>query len=167
MRKTLFVWAGAACVLALAVAGYLVAGPKAMAPNVGYTQLNGSKHQFADLRGQVVLVNFWATSCRTCVMEMPAIVATHDKFAARGFQTVAVAMSHDPPANVVHFAETRKLPFTVAIDLDGSIAKGFGDIAVTPTTLLIDRQGRIVQRIVGEPDFAALHTHIERLLSAG
>lgn len=167
MKKTSFVWAGAACALAFAVAGYLVAGPKAMAPNVGYTQLNGAKHQFADLRGQVVLVNFWATTCSVCVKEMPDIVATHDKFAARGFQTLAVAMSYDAPANVVNFAETRKLPFTVAIDLDGAIAQGFGAIAVTPTTLLIDKQGRIVQRIVGEPDFAALHAHIERLLNAG
>lgn len=167
MKKTSFVWAGAACALALAVAGYLVAGPKATAPNVGYTQLNGAKQQFADLRGQVVLVNFWATTCGICVKEMPAIVATHDKFAARGFQTLAVAMSYDAPANVVHFAETRKLPFTVAIDLDGAIAQGFGSIAATPTTLLVDRQGRIVRRIVGEPDFAELHAHIERLLAAG
>lgn len=167
MKKSSLVWAGTACALALAFAGYLVAGPKAMAPNVGYTQLNGTKHQFADLRGQVVLVNFWATSCSTCVKEMPAIVATHDKYAARGFQTLAVAMSYDAPANVVNFAETRGLPFTVAIDLDGAIAQGFGRIAATPTTLLVDKQGRVVQRIVGEPDFAALHAHIERLLGAG
>lgn len=167
MKKSSFLWASALCALAVAVAGYLASGPKAMAPDVGYTQLNGSKHRLADLRGQVVLVNFWATDCAPCVKEMPALIATHDKFGARGLQTLAVSMRHDMPANVVRFAEARRLPFTVAIDLDGAIAQGFGSVRVTPTTLLIDREGRIVRRIVGEPDFAELHAHIERLLGAG
>ena len=60
-------------------------------------------------------MNFWATSCTTCVHEMPLIVATHEKFKARGFETLAVAMRYDPPAYVINFAETRKLPFGVVI----------------------------------------------------
>jgi peroxiredoxin len=72
------------------------------------------------MAGKVMLVNFWATSCATCVKEMPQIVATHDKFKARGLDTLAVAMSYDPPAFVAKFAETRKLPFGVAIDNTGA-----------------------------------------------
>jgi len=167
MKKTRVLWAGIVLLLALAFAGYLVARPKAMAPDVGYTQLDGTKHRLAGLRGQVVLVNFWATDCVPCVKGMPALVATQHRFGARGLQTLAVSMSHDAPANVVRFAEARRLPFAVAIDLDGAIAQGFGSVRVTPTLLLIDRQGRIDRRIVGEPDFAELHGHIERLLGAG
>jgi peroxiredoxin len=134
------------------------------APAVSYTLLDGSMRSTEQLRGKVVLVNFWATSCTTCVHEMPQIVATHEKFKQRGFDTLAVAMSYDPPAYVANFAETRKLPFGVAIDNTGEIAKRFDNVRGTPTTFLINKRGEIVKRYVGEPDFAALHRLIESLL---
>lgn len=135
------------------------------APAVSYTLLDGERGSIETLRGKVVLVNFWATSCATCVAEMPQIVTTHSRFKARGFETLAVAMRHDAPARVAHFAQTRQLPFGVAIDNTGDIAKQFGDVQVTPTTFLIDRRGRIVKRYVGTPDFAALHLLVEQLLA--
>lgn len=112
-----------------------------------------------------MVVNFWATSCATCVKEMPQIVATHEKYKARGLDTVAVAMSYDPPAFVSRFAETRKLPFGVAIDNTGNVANAFGPVQMTPTTFLINKRGEIVKRYVGEPDFAAFHELIEKLLA--
>src|SRR5688500_11714984 len=91
-----------ALALAIAAAGATLAwrglGQKERAPDAAYTLLDGSKGQVADLRGKVVLVNFWATSCTTCVHEMPQIVSTHEKYKARGYETLAVAMSYDPPA---------------------------------------------------------------------
>lgn len=136
------------------------------APPVDYVLLDGSRHQSAQAwAGKVMLVNFWATSCTTCVKEMPEIIATHRKFQARGFDTLAVAMSYDPPAYVANFAETRQLPFGVAIDNTGEIARKFGQVQLTPTTFLINKRGDIVKRFVGEPDFAALHATIERLLA--
>ena len=137
------------------------------APNVGYTLLNGQKAQLADLRGKVVLVNFWATSCATCVGEMPKVVSTYEKFKSRGYDTLAVAMSYDPPAYVINYAESRKLPFGVAIDNTGSVAQGFGDVRLTPTSYLLNKRGEIVKRYVGEPDFAALHVLVEKLLAEG
>ena len=137
------------------------------APSVAYTLLDGQKHQLDALRGKVVLVNFWATSCTTCVKEMPNIIATHDRFKSRGYETLAVAMHYDPPAYVANFAETRKLPFGVAIDNTGGIAKAFGDVRLTPTTFLINKRGEIVKRYVGEPDFDALHALVEKLLAEG
>ena len=137
----------------------------APAPQVSYTLLDGQKTSTDQLKGQVVLVNFWATSCTTCVAEMPQIMATHQKYKAQGYQTVAVAMQYDPPAYVSNFAQTRKLPFGVAIDNAGDIAKGFGDIKITPTTFLINKRGEIVKRYVGAPDFQALHALVEKLLA--
>ena len=136
-----------------------------MAPNAAYTLLDGSRSTIDSLRGKVVLVNFWATSCTTCVHEMPQIVATHQKFKARGFETLAVAMRYDPPAYVISFAETRKLPFGVVIDNTGEIAKSFDQVQLTPTTVLINKRGEIVKRYIGEPDFAALHQLVETLLA--
>ncbi|MCI4440590.1 TlpA disulfide reductase family protein, partial [Tibeticola sp.] len=126
--------------------------------------LDGNKQTTADFKGRVLLVNFWATTCTTCVAEMPKLVATHQKYASQGYETLAVAMQYDPPAYVVNFAQTRKLPFKVAIDNTGSVAKAWGDVQLTPTTYLVDKQGRIVKRYVGEPDFAELHRLIEELL---
>lgn len=154
--------------LAIGVGGYLAfqsVGAKDMAPSVGYTLLDGKQSTTDQQRGKVLLVNFWATSCTTCVHEMPQIVATHEKFKARGFDTLAVAMSYDPPAYVINFAETRKLPFGVAIDNTGAIAKSFGQVQLTPTSVLINKRGEIVKRYVGEPDFVALHQLVEKLLA--
>jgi peroxiredoxin len=134
-------------------------------PAVSYTLLDGRKSSTESLRGKVVLINFWATSCATCVAEMPQIVATHHKFNQRGYETVAVAMSYDPPALVARFAESRRLPFGVAIDNTGEIAQRFGNVQLTPTSVLIDKRGQIVRRFVGAPDFAALHTLIDKLLA--
>ena len=135
------------------------------APEFSYSLLDGRKGSTRELRGKVLLVNFWATSCVTCVKEMPELVATHLKFRERGFETLAVAMSYDPPAYVARFAETRQLPFGVVIDNTGAIAAGFGDVKLTPTTFLIDKRGGIVKRYVGEPDFPALHALVDKLLA--
>jgi peroxiredoxin len=151
----------AACLVALAV--YLSNRPAA-APQTRFVLLDGSSTVTDDFKGRVTLVNFWATSCAVCVAEMPQLVATHQKFQSQGFATVAVAMQYDPPSYVVHFAQTRLLPFGVAIDNTGEVAQAWGDVAATPTTFLLNRRGEIVRRYVGAPDFAELHRIIERLL---
>jgi thiol-disulfide isomerase/thioredoxin len=135
------------------------------APESTFVLLDGSKTSTADFKGKVTLVNFWATSCVTCVAEMPKLIATHQKYASRGFETVAVAMRYDPPSYVVNFTETRQLPFKVAIDNTGAVAKAWGDVQLTPTTYLVNKRGEIVKQYVGEPDFAALHQLIEKLLA--
>ena len=162
----------AAAIVALAlVAGAVAAIQSAnaggMAPNVAFTLLDGRTSSMDARRGKVVLVNFWATDCATCIKEMPQLIATHEKYKARGFETLAVSMRYNPPAYVIAFAERRRLPFGVAIDNTGEIARRFGEVQVTPTSLLIDQRGRIVERYVGEPDFAALQRRVEQLLAAG
>jgi peroxiredoxin len=74
-------------------------------------------------------------------------------------------MKYDPPAYVVNFAQTRELPFWVAIDNTGLIAKAWGDVTLTPTTYLVNKRGEIVKRYVGEPNFTELHALIEALLA--
>lgn len=151
----------------VAAVGFTTAcsGQRQAAPRFAYTLLDGSAHSSEALRGQVTLVNFWATTCATCVAEMPQLVATHRKFSGRGLQTLAVAMQDDPPALVSSFAQSRGLPFGVAIDNTGAIAFAFGGVTATPTTVLIDKQGVIVKRYIGAPDPAALAALVEQLLA--
>jgi peroxiredoxin len=136
-----------------------------IAPNSTFVLLDGSKQTTADMKGKVTLVNFWATSCVTCIAEMPKVISTYNKYKAQGYDTLAVAMSYDPPSYVVNYSETRKLPFKVAIDNTGAVAKAWGDVQLTPTTYLVNKRGEIVKQYVGEPDFAALHQLIEKLLA--
>ncbi|WP_027997039.1 TlpA disulfide reductase family protein [Simplicispira psychrophila] len=135
------------------------------APESTFVLLDGTRLTTANLRGKVTLVNFWATSCTTCVAEMPDIVATHQKYHAQGFDTLAVAMSYDPPSYVVNFVETRKLPFKIAIDNTGAVAKSWGDVRLTPTTYIVNKQGDIVKSYVGPPNVNELHLLIEKLLA--
>ena len=169
-RRHLAIAAGmlAAVLVAAVLAAALLLGGinrRSPAPQVSCTLLDGSTLSTGQLKGQVVLVNFWATSCTTCVGEMPQIVKTFEKYRSRGYQTVAVAMQYDPPTYVASFAESRKLPFGVAIDNTGEIARSFGQVQLTPTSFLINKRGEIVKRYVGAPDFAALHALVEQLLA--
>jgi len=137
------------------------------APAVSYTSLDGRRSDLAALRGHVVLVNFWATSCAPCVEEMPAMAANWRRFSPRGFETLAVAVQYDAPALVSNFAQSRALPFPVVIDNTGEIAHRFGDVQYTPTSLLINKRGEIVRRWVGKTDFAALAPLIAQLDDEG
>lgn len=164
MKRSLY---SVAAVLVLAIAGgalYWSAGGQA-APQSTFVLLDGSTKTTADLKGKVTLVNFWATSCVTCVAEMPKVIATYDKYKTQGFDTLAVAMSYDPPSYVVNYTETRKLPFKVAIDNTGTVAKAWGDVQLTPTSYLVNKHGEIVKTYVGEPNFTDLHRLIEKLLA--
>ncbi|THU03652.1 TlpA family protein disulfide reductase [Lampropedia puyangensis] len=163
-HRTLRFVLAAVGVLAVALTLWFTTG-RQPAPASEFVLIDGSRQRMADLRGQVTLVNFWATSCAPCVAEMPDLANTYNRFKSQGFELMAVAMAYDPPAYVVNFAQSRQLPFKVAIDNTGEIAKAWGDVQLTPTTYVVDKQGTIVKTYVGAPDFDELHGLIERLLA--
>jgi peroxiredoxin len=134
-------------------------------PTFKVSEISGKSITQDNFKGKVTIINFWATSCTTCVKEMPKLVETYEKYKGNGLEFMALAMSYDPPMYVVNFAETRKLPFIVAMDSDGSAAKSFGKIQLTPTTLVINKQGKIIKRYVGEPDWSEFYQVIEKSLS--
>ena len=150
--------------VAAALLMFAVFGRPVPAPQVTFVSLTGEKITTASLRGKVVLVNFWATDCVICVKEMPEMARTYDRYRERGLEFIAVAMKHDPPNRVIAYAENNRLPFQVALDPLGELAQAFGDVRFTPTTFIIDKRGRIVSRIQGEPDFARLHALLEEKL---
>lgn len=165
-KKTLIIIVFA--LLAILAALFLTMGTsgRQAAPNLTYVNLKGEKITAESLRGKVYMVNFWATSCSTCVAEMPEMIRTFEKFHGKGLEYMAVAMRYDPPNYVINFAETRALPFHVALDVEGKLAEAFGDVKLTPTTFLVDKQGRIIKRYVGKPSFDELEEIIGKELSA-
>nr|WP_314859445.1 TlpA disulfide reductase family protein [uncultured Undibacterium sp.] len=151
-------------VLVIGFFAYQSINAKQAAPALSFTNLKGNKTSTQSLQGKVYMVNFWATSCTTCVKEMPQLIASYEKFRAQGLEFFAVAMSYDPPNYVLNFTETRQLPFQVVLDVEGKIAQAFGDVKLTPTTFVIDKQGNIIKRYVGEPSFAELDQLLAQLL---
>jgi peroxiredoxin len=136
------------------------------APGVRISALSGETFSISELRGKVVLVNFWGTYCTDCIREMPKLVEAHNKFALRGYETVAIAVRHDNPDRVVQFAAKHALPFKVAVDSSGQIGKEFGNVRITPMSFLIDKEGRVLWRYVGEPDWAEFHRLVEQALAS-
>ena len=116
------------------------AGP-ASAPEVGYTLLDGKPAHLSDLRGRVVLVNFWATWCGPCKVEMPHLNRLYEKYRAAGFELLGVNIDDDPKAAVA-LATRMGLKFPVLLDTDKSVTRRYA-LDSMPGTVLIDRDGKV------------------------
>ncbi len=125
------------------------------------TSIQGEKLVLREMRGKVVLVNFWATDCAVCLQKMPAMAELYRRLQARPFEAVFVAMPHDRPDHVLAYTKRSALPFKVALDVQGELARAFDGVAVTPMTFIVDKRGRIVRRIVGDLDTEVLRKFIE------
>lgn len=159
-------------VLALAIVaavGYLWFAPPARepAPAVSFEMLGGERLELASLEGQPVLLQFWATTCVTCVAEMPELTRLHQDLADDGLAMLGVAMPYDPPDQVRTMVTEKGLPYRIALDRSGAVTRAFGDVRLTPTSVLIDPQGRVVWQRVGLLDFEALRREIRDMLAAG
>jgi peroxiredoxin len=153
-------------ILALLGGLVLTLTQKPAAPQISLSTLDGKQVALESLRGKVVLINFWATSCPGCVKEMPQIADTWRKYHKRGLEVVAVAMSYDPPEYVRNYTRQNALPFTVALDADGKAAQAFNQVKLTPTTFIIGKDGHILQQTLGELDFVKLHALLDQQLGA-
>lgn len=152
-------------VLVAGAASWLLWPASSKAPDVTFTTIKGEQIKLDELRGKVVLVKFWATSCVTCIKQMPDNIEAYNEFHGQGFDLIAVAMQYDPANYVINFAETRKLPFTVAIDSQGKVARAFDDVKLTPMAFLIDKNGQIIKRYLGEYDKAAFRETLKKALA--
>lgn len=149
----------------LAVAAAVAFWPRHSAvPQARFTTLAGESLSTTDLRGKVFVVEFWSLTCGICLKSMPRMVDTYRRFAPNGFELVAVAAQSDPVPAVAEYARRRALPFKVAPDTTGEASRQFGRVRLTPTTFLVDRQGRVLKKYVGEPDWAEFHALVEKAL---
>ena len=135
------------------------------APEVTFRTIDNRKIDLHSLRGQPVLVTFWATSCRTCLREMPHLVEMYRTLADRGLEIIGVAMPYDIPSHVVQLVNKRNIPYPVVLDVDSSITSAFGNVRLTPTSFLIDPDGKIVRHRTGEINIESLRKQIITLLS--
>jgi peroxiredoxin len=135
-----------------------------IAPEISLNIIDGRKIELQSLKGKPLLVTFWATTCATCVKEMPHLIELYDELGKDKFEIIAIAMSYDPPNRVIELSERKNIPYPVALDIDGNAAEAFGNIQVTPTSFLIDSNGNVVQKKTGEINIEALRTKVKALL---
>lgn len=167
MRKE---WlAGALALLVVAAVGYVWMAPPAReaAPNVSLPLLDGASAELAAYQGRPVMVVFWATSCPTCIDEMPQIVELYEALGQDGLKVLGVAMDYDPVDRVRALVERKQLPYTIVLDEGGHIARAFNNVRVTPTTVLIDPEGGVVWQRIGHLNFPAIREQVSAMLSEG
>ncbi len=166
--KTKDVLFGIFALLLVGALAYVWLSPSGLkqAPAVTMRSLDGTELNTTALRGKPLLVTFWATSCTGCVKEIPHLIDLYKEFSPEGFQIIAVAMDYDPPNHVIAMQKGRQIPYPIVLDIDGSTAKAFGDVRLTPTSFLIAADGRIVKQRIGELDMTDLRNQVRALLGA-
>jgi len=148
-----------------AVAGFYAQNSKALtAPDIELHTLDNQRFNLKQLRGKVVLINFWATNCASCLKEIPHLKTWHQDYHAQGLDIIAVNMFYDRPNHVVQAVKNFALPYKIVLDLKQHIAKAFGDVQFTPTTFLIDTQGNIVFHHTGLLNADKMNTLIKQHL---
>jgi thiol-disulfide isomerase/thioredoxin len=133
--------------------------------NSVFTTITGKKIAMTALRGKPVLITFWATTCGSCVKEIPDLIALYERFHPQGLEVIAIAMPYDLPNHVVAMSKDLQLPYDVVLDITSEHTRAFGKIWATPTTLLIGKDGAIAKREVGTFEMTDMQNRIEHLLN--
>jgi peroxiredoxin len=135
------------------------------APDFRLSALDGPEQSLSSLRGRVVLLNFWATWCKPCEDEMPAMQRLYQQLPREDFELLAVSVD-DGPAEVVAFQQRLGLSFPILLDSDQRVARSYETFRF-PETLLVGRDGVVIERFVGpkEWDAAAYLDLLHRLLA--
>lgn len=138
-------------------------GP-AVTPDITVVTTAGEKISLADMRGKPLLVTFWATTCSTCMKEMPHLIDLYHELSPRGLAIIGIAIFYDPPNRVIAMQESRGIPYTVALDIDAQASRAFGEVGLTPTTFLIGPDGRVVYHKTGSMDMGKVRSEILAML---
>jgi peroxiredoxin len=118
------------------------------APDFTLKNLDGGDVRLADFRGQVVMVNFWATWCPPCREEIPDFIVLQDQLGPKGLRIIGISLDDEGAAKVAPFASQNRINYTMLVN-GNEAANAYGGIEGIPTTFLLDRQGRVVERRAG------------------
>ena len=132
--------------------------------NLNLITISGEKITSQQLLGKITLINFWATDCPGCINEMPGLIETYNQYKDQGLEVIAVAMYYDPPSRVISFTKNNNLPFPVVLDTNKEIISKFNNVKLTPTSIILDKNGYVINTIIGEIDFNEFNKNLINLL---
>ena len=144
------------CILLLLSSTFCLAGTEKTlpAPNFTLKSLSGEEVSLLQKRGNYVLVNFWATWCGPCKVEMPSLETLHQRFKTKNFSLIAISNDMFGARIVEPFIKAHNLSFTVLLDQQLQVSNKFGVISL-PTTFMIDPEGNIIGELRGAEDWAS------------
>jgi len=134
-----------------------------LAPDFTLEALDGKTTRLSDFRGKAVLLNFWATWCGPCKIEMPWFVELQNQYAAQGFQIVGVAMDDASKEDIGKFAKDMGVNYPILIGKE-SVGDQYGGVPALPESFLIGRDGKIVDKIIGLRGRAEIEDAIKKAL---
>jgi len=134
------------------------------APDFTLPKLGGGDFRLSSLSGKVIILDFWATYCPPCRMEIPDFVTLYKKYQNQGLEIVGVALDRDGERVVAPFAEKFHINYTILLG-DRAVTKKYGGIRYIPTTFLIDRGGNIVKKYVGFTAKEVFEKEVKKLLA--
>jgi len=138
----------------LNLSGKAILGKGVAAPNFTLPDLNGKSVSLGDYRGKAVLLNIWATWCKPCVAEMPSMEKLYQTMKGEDFDILAVSVDAAGAETVAPFMKKYKLNFTVLLDPKGTLKYKYQTTGI-PESYIIDKNGTIVEKIIGPRDWAA------------
>ena len=149
-----------------AVAGASLQGDAvgSLAPDFTLTTLAGKKVKLSDYRGKAVLLNFWATWCGPCKVEIPWFMELEKQYGPQGLVVLGVAMDDDGKPAVQKFAQEMKIDYTVVLGND-DVADEYGGVEGLPTTFYVDRSGHIVKKVAGLVSHSEIEDGIKAALA--
>lgn len=138
-----------------------------LAPNFTVRNLKGNRVSLDQFRGQVVILNLWATWCGPCRVEMPGFETMYRRFRSEGLTILAVSLDKGDTQKVKNFVEQYRLSFPVLMD-DGQVVERLYPTFTIPTTYVIDKQGRVAAKVDGAKNWQSEQTFeaLEYLLNA-
>ncbi|MCF6203882.1 MAG: TlpA family protein disulfide reductase [Methylococcaceae bacterium] len=137
------------------------------APNGVFTTITGKKIELASLKGNPVIITFWATDCANCIREIPDLINLYHQFHPQGLEIIAITMYYDIPSHVVEMTKAKQLPYDVVLDLDAKHAAAFGEVKLTPTTFLISPNGHIVMHKTGPFKVEKIKQQLKKIIIQG
>jgi thiol-disulfide isomerase/thioredoxin len=137
------------------------------APAFKLATLDGKKVSLADYKGRPVLVNFWATYCAPCKLEMPWFEEFRKQYAAQGFEILGVTDDPEAGKDLIQKAVTKAGVSYPILLADDKIAKAYGDIELLPMSFYVDRNGIVVQQTAGLGTKEEIEANIKKVIAAG
>ncbi len=136
-----------------------------LAPGFTLRNLQGNRDSLSQYRGQVVLLNFWATWCAPCRVEMPSFETLYRRYRSQGLTVLAISLDKTGSSAVQDFIDQRQLSFPVLLDREGEAERLYPSVSI-PFTYVIDQEGRVVARVDGAKNWESEETFkaIEYLL---
>jgi thiol-disulfide isomerase/thioredoxin len=133
-------------------------------PDITLESFDGTPFALKSLRGKPSLVVFWASTCSTCISELPKLIKLYNDYSPKDLEIVGIVIYYNDPNQAYSMMQKKHIPYRILLDRNKKATYAFGGVQYTPTTFLVSPSGRIVYRETGKTDFGKLREVLQKIL---